>query len=234
MERKETTGPCPPFSDTPIFGSNILKVDPRSIPSLLLKHEDSPSISAHFRKETSKRVATNAQWPWAQRAPFFGWLNLKGNPSQKKKKKKKTESTGQLGGRSTAEGVGPSAPSPSRRTSAPCPGKKGTEPRNPPVFGGGSPVKVGPYHHWPLTAPTQHHVGQTGVVCPDSTRRHVVCKPNTHCAMILPSTKMACSWFLGVVNVRKWGCFPSTHHLGGDFDSGEIIRPVKDKLCNWS
>ena len=32
--------------------------------------------------------------------------------------------------------------------------------------------------------------------------------------------------FLGVVKVRKCGCFPLTHHLGGDFDHGKIMRPV--------
>ena len=30
----------------------------------------------------------------------------------------------------------------------------------------------------------------------------------------------------GVIKVRKCGCFPLTHHLGGDFDHGEIMRPV--------
>ena len=32
--------------------------------------------------------------------------------------------------------------------------------------------------------------------------------------------------FLGVITVRKWGCFPLTHHLGGDFDHGRIMRPA--------
>ena len=32
--------------------------------------------------------------------------------------------------------------------------------------------------------------------------------------------------FLGVVNVRKCGRFPLTHHLGGDFDHGKIMRPA--------
>ena len=29
----------------------------------------------------------------------------------------------------------------------------------------------------------------------------------------------------GVIKVRKCGCFPLTHHLGGDFDHGKIMRP---------
>ena len=28
------------------------------------------------------------------------------------------------------------------------------------------------------------------------------------------------------VKVRTWGCFPLTHHLGGDFDHGKITRPA--------
>ena len=40
-----------------------------------------------------------------------------------------------------------------------------------------------------------------------------------------------------VIKVIKWGCFPLTHHLGGDFDHGKIMRPVIlmtfRKSCNW-
>ena len=33
--------------------------------------------------------------------------------------------------------------------------------------------------------------------------------------------------FLGVIKVRKkCGCLPSTHHFGGDFGRGKIMRPV--------
>ena len=32
--------------------------------------------------------------------------------------------------------------------------------------------------------------------------------------------------FLGVIKVRKWGCFPLTHHFGGDFDPGKIRGPA--------
>ena len=30
---------------------------------------------------------------------------------------------------------------------------------------------------------------------------------------------------------QKWGCFPITHHLGGDFDHGKTMRPVKLQAC---
>ena len=31
---------------------------------------------------------------------------------------------------------------------------------------------------------------------------------------------------LGVIKVSKWGRFPLTHHVGGDFDHGKIMRPM--------
>ena len=31
---------------------------------------------------------------------------------------------------------------------------------------------------------------------------------------------------------QKWGCFPSTRHLGGDFDHGKTMRPVCRLGCS--
>ena len=40
-------------------------------------------------------IFSDAQWPWEEKGILFGWLSLKGNPSQKKRGK--WGATGQLG-----------------------------------------------------------------------------------------------------------------------------------------
>ena len=35
------------------------------------------------------------------------------------------------------------------------------------------------------------------------------------------------NWGHYIIKVKQWGCFPLTHHLGGDFDHGKIMRPDK-------
>ena len=48
-----------------------------------------------FGGDQSQKRGSDAQWPWEKRAPFLGWLSLKGNRSPKKGTK---GATGQVGG----------------------------------------------------------------------------------------------------------------------------------------